>query len=246
MPDKLLDLLFSTSQQEDAMEGDRLDLALDQMFEQLASMESIKPTKTGLAAALAKVGLKSGDYDGLDLDPNGLSLTVTCPGAYADIKTLLTDPSNLHELASAGWVASFPGDQAMTREHPEFKVRFTDLMLTSAGDSDKAESPASISNKSGKDGAKKLDRPAPDKAEGSGIGKAKDGAAPGKVKEAAEDMVSKLLGEGEEDEDSGRFEIAYEGFLGNNRRTFPSKMRAEQWLRQVGKPELIRHIKQID
>ncbi len=190
MPKDLINFLFGTSQDEDALsvvtEGADVGKVLDDMFEHMATMEGVKPVKTSLSSALKRVGVNVDAHDGLALDPMGFCLITSHPDSFASLRTLLTDPTKMHELASLGWVATFPGDKAQVNEEPEFHIRFIELTVADAGSSDTVESPLAIAKKGRKDATQTaaLSSP-PVKAKGSGIGKATDGATPRKTSESA-------------------------------------------------------------
>jgi hypothetical protein len=142
-------------------------------------------------------------------DPEGFCLCFEDGDEYREACNKLAEPDNFHKLAELGWVVAKCGDEAMSNEPANFKLRFLEITTVATGDSDKAPSAEKIRKDSQKDDTTEQDRdddlnPVETKDYTSddrqkGVGDAKDGSDPeGKPKGStkSESMVEALLGEG--------------------------------------------------
>jgi hypothetical protein len=206
MKKNLLEFLYGVSQQES-----QIDDVLDQDFAALLERadaeeaEAMKAEKTPLSAALKAIGITG---EALHDDPDGFSLITDDRATYLEACAKLADAESMHTLATKGWVATHCGDQAMSNEAPEYKIRFLEITTTEGNDDDnpeKGEAESAIM-KQGREFATEepehdddlspVDHDAPEgnKLKKVSIGKATDGAKPkGEVKDSAESIVAGLL-----------------------------------------------------
>lgn len=206
MKKNLLEFLYGVSQQES-----QIDDVLDQDFAALLEKadaeeaEVMKAEKAPLSAALKSIGVTG---EALHEDPEGFALITDDRATYLEACAKLASAEAMHALAVKGWVASHCGDQAMSNEAPEYKIRFLEITTTEGdGDSNKEKGEAeSTIIKQGREFATEepehdddlnpVDHDAPDgnKLKKVKIGKPTDGAKPkGEIKDSAESIVSGLL-----------------------------------------------------
>jgi hypothetical protein len=202
MKTNLLEFLYGVSQQQseiDLLEQDFAEL-LEKADE--AEAESLAIDKAPLTAALKSIGING---SGLQEDPEGFVLITDDREQYVAAVTLLSDPDAMHALAKKGWVAFKCGDQAMSNEAPEYKLRFMEIDTVETSDEEKADEDNSEIMKQAREFATEepeqddenpVDHDAP---EGNSlakvkIGKTTDGKQPeGTVKDSAESIVADLL-----------------------------------------------------
>ena len=171
----LISFLFGESQGE-APSARLLDAELEHLFETAAKEEELVAKRTPLAKALKKLGL---DVE-LELDPEGFSTSFEIGSDYQSALAILSQPDNMHTLATLGWVFARRGDVAMDGDVPEFRIRFMDVAQVETSSGDKAESLAKILKQAQKFATtpaatdEELDLPA---ATTDGVGEAKDGGA---------------------------------------------------------------------
>lgn len=120
-----LQFLFGESQVQQEIEDQGVDMV--RLFEKAdaVEMEQMKFNKSSLADALKACDITPSG--GLQLDADGFTLTCDDQETYAAILNKLSDVDNMHRLAEAGWVAEKCGDQAMSNEPAEFKIRFLEI-----------------------------------------------------------------------------------------------------------------------
>lgn len=197
MKTNLLSFLFLESAEADAAEaeGRELNIAenLERLFEAAAEIETseLESKKTPLAKALGEFGIADSD---LQLDPEGFCLVTDNRDRYNDILTVLGNADAMHKLAEMGWVVTKPGDDAMTNEPANYRVRFLEITTVDTGDKDKAdEKVKAITKKAREFATTPLDRDDDDlnpvEADDSdkmgkkqtGVGKPKEGEDPEKA-----------------------------------------------------------------
>lgn len=206
MKKNLLEFLYGVSQQESAID-DVLDNDFAALLEQADAEEAemLKADKSPLSAALKAIGLSG---EALHEDPYGFALITDDRETYLNACAKLSDPESMHTLATKGWVATNCGDQAMSNEVPEYKIRFLEI-TTTEGDgtdnSDGTEKESTIVKQAREfateepdhdDDMNPVDHDAPDgnKLAKVKIGAAKDGAQPkGEIKDSAADLVANML-----------------------------------------------------
>lgn len=205
MKKNLLEFLYGVSQQESEID-DVLDNDFAALLEKADAEEAeqMKAEKSPLSAALKSLGITG---EALHEDPYGFALITDDRETYLNACSKLADPESMHTLAKKGWVATNCGDQAMSNEAPEYKIRFLEI-ATAEGDgtdnSEKGEGESEIIKKAREfateepehDSENPVDYDAPDgnKLAKVKIGKAKDGAAPkGEIKDSAASLVADML-----------------------------------------------------
>jgi hypothetical protein len=204
MKNNWLEFLYGASQVDEAIE-DVLTDDFAALLEQAdsAEAESLAADKTTLSAALKAIGINS---SGLQEDPEGFALITDDRDQYIAAINILSDPDSMHELCKRGWVASKCGDQAMTNENPEFKLRFLEIATTSGNDKDTAEEESTIiknarefaSEEPEHDDENPVDHEAPDgnKLKKVTVGEPTDGEKPkGTIKDSlnADELVASML-----------------------------------------------------
>lgn len=172
MSKDLLKFLFGSSQAESSNES--LAEAAEEIFSQMGQHERMEPKKSPLAAALKKIGVKVDG--GLGVDPDGFCLTTDDGSLYREAKSLLKSADAMHALAELGWVVCDCGDEAMTFEVPEYKIRFLEI---AASEPENSDTPVDL-EKIAKDAydfvnAPVVDEPEAPKIEKGGVGKVKPG-----------------------------------------------------------------------
>jgi len=208
MKNNLLEFLYGVSQQEAEVEN-----ILDESFAELLERadaeeaEAMQAEKTPLSAALKAIGISG---EALHEDPDGFCLITDDRETYNEACRKLSEPDNMHTLAVKGWVATHGGDQAMSNEAPEYKIKFLEITTT---EGDGTENPTSGESdtaimKAGREFATEepehddelspVDHTAPEgnKLKKVSIGKATDGEQPkGTIKDSqsANDIVDGLL-----------------------------------------------------
>ena len=136
----LLSFLFGESAELEAAEraGDELKLAgnLERLFEAAeAEQGELQSKKTPLAKALGELGIKDA-ADDLQLDTEGFVLATDNHERYVDALTVLGSADAMHKLAEMGWVVTKPGDDAMTNEPANYRIRFLDITTVDTEDRD--------------------------------------------------------------------------------------------------------------
>lgn len=207
MKSNLLEFLYGVSQVEEAID-DVLDDDFAKLLEQAdaAEAESMAAEKAPLSAALKDIGING---SGLQEDPEGFVLITDDREQYVAAVNLLSDPDAMHTLAKKGWVAFKCGDQAMSNEAPEYKLRFLEI-ATAEGDgtnnSDTAEKESTVIKNAREfasaepehddDGAIDHDAPKGNSLAKVKIGEPTDGKQPeGKIKDSlsAAEVAANLL-----------------------------------------------------
>lgn len=130
----LITFLFGESAELESAAADRHELNiaenLERLMEVLASDEEVCPEllakKTPLSQALAKLGIKDSEND-LQLDTEGFVLATDNHEKYMDAMTALGSADAMHQLAEMGWVVTRAGDNAMTNEPANYRIRFLDI-----------------------------------------------------------------------------------------------------------------------
>ena len=137
MKKNLMEYLFGVSQQESEIES-ILDEDFAALLEQADAEEGeqMAASKTPLVDALKSVGITAGE---LHEDPAGFCFYTSDREEYISAINALTDPDTMHKLAVKGWVATKCGDQAMSQEEPEYKIRFLEISTAEGSDKDKGE-----------------------------------------------------------------------------------------------------------
>jgi hypothetical protein len=204
MKSNLLEFLYGVSQQEESID-DVLDDDFAKLLEQAdaAEVESMAPDKTPLNTALKAIGING---SGLQEDPEGFVLVTDDRDQYVAAVNLLSDPDAMHTLATKGWVAFKCGDQAMSNEAPEYKLRFLEIATAEASDKDTAEEESTIIKNARKfateepehddSGAIAHDAPKGNDLAKTKVGEPTDGKQPeGKIKDSlsAEEIAANLL-----------------------------------------------------
>lgn len=208
MKTNLLEFLYGVSQQEAEID-DVLSDDFSKLLEQADSeeAESLKAEKAPLSAALKSLGISS---EALHEEPAGYALITDDRETYLNACAKLADAEAMHALAKKGWVATHCGDQAMSNEVPEYKIRFLDIATTTGDGTDNsnaAEGDEKLLKKAREfattepehdEDLNPVDHSAPEgnKLAKVKIGKAKDGAAPEKAVNDSQDagaIVSSLL-----------------------------------------------------
>jgi hypothetical protein len=208
MKKDLLEFLYGVSQQES-----EADAVLDEDFAKLLERadaeeaEAMQAEKTPLSTALKAIGITG---EALHEDPDGFCLITDDRETYFEACRKLSEPDNMHTLAVKGWVASHGGDQAMSNEAPEFKIKFLEITTTEGDGEDNSETAEKESTiiKKGREFATEepehddelspVDHTAPEgnKLKKVTIGKPTDGEKPkGTIKDnlSAGDIVDGLL-----------------------------------------------------
>jgi hypothetical protein len=208
MKKNLLEFLYGVSQQEA-----EVDTVLDEEFAALLEQadkeeaEAMKAEKSPLSAALKSIGITG---EALHDDPEGFALITDDRATYLEACAKLADPDAMHTLAVKGWVASNCGDQAMSNEAPEYKIRFLEITTTEGDGESNTEKGGSESSiiKQGREFATEepdhddelnpVDHDAPEgnKLKKVKVGKPTDGAKPkGEIKDSlsAADIVNDML-----------------------------------------------------
>lgn len=135
----LLSFLFGESAEVESAESDsgELNLAenLERLFEVAAEAEQgeLKAKKTPLAKALSEFGISDSD---LQLDPEGFCFVTDNHENYVNAVTVLSTADAMHKLAEMGWVVTKPGDDAMTNEPPNYRIRFLEITTVDQNDRD--------------------------------------------------------------------------------------------------------------
>lgn len=199
----LLSFLFLESTEADAADGELTD-NLERLFEAAAEVEAgeLETKKTPLAKALAEFGIEDTD---LQFDTEGFALVTDSPDKYRDILAVLGTPDAMHKLAEMGWVVTKPGDDAMTNEPANFRVRFLEIVTVETGDADKSdETRKEIINKAKEFATTPMDRddemnPVENEdgkmgKKAEGVGKPKEGKQPEKAMH--EDRIEEFTGTG--------------------------------------------------
>ena len=128
MKKNLLEFLYGVSQQEA-----EADAVLDEDFARLLERadaeeaKAMKAEKSPLSTALKAIGISG---EALHEDPDGFCLITADKDTYTEACAKLSEPDNMHTLAVKGWVASHGGDQAMSNEAPEYKIKFLEITTT--------------------------------------------------------------------------------------------------------------------
>lgn len=204
MKKNLMEYLFGVSQQESEIES-ILDEDFAALLEQADAEEGeqMAASKTPLVDALKSVGITAGE---LHEDPAGFCFITSDREEYVSAINALTDPETMHKLAVKGWVATKCGDQAMSQEEPEYKIRFLEISTAEGSDKDKGEDQEAIIKKAQEFASTEVDRddemnpveqlPSKMGPKDKGIGKATDGEKPkGSIKDSltAKDLVASML-----------------------------------------------------
>lgn len=204
MKNNWLEFLYGASQVDEAIE-DVLTDDFAALLEQAdsAEAESLAADKAPLTTALKAIGINS---SGLQEDPEGYVLITDDRDQYIAAIEKLSDPDSMHELAKRGWVAFKCGDQAMTSENPEFKLRFLEITTTTGNDKDTGEEESTIiknarefaSEEPEHDDENPVDHDAPEgnKLKKVTVGEPTDGEKPkGTIKDSidASDLVASML-----------------------------------------------------
>jgi hypothetical protein len=208
MKNNLLEFLYGVSQQEAEVEN-----ILDESFAALLERadaeeaEAMAAEKAPLSAALKAIGITG---EALHEDPDGFCLITDDRETYNEACRKLSEPDNMHTLAVKGWVATHGGDQAMSNEAPEYKIKFLEITTTegdgednpTSGESDtaimKAGREFATEEPEHDDELSPVDHTAPEgnKLKKVTLPKATDGAQPkGTIKDSqsATDIVDGLL-----------------------------------------------------
>jgi hypothetical protein len=208
MKKDLLEFLYGVSQQES-----QIDDVLDNDFAALLEKadaeeaEAMQAEKTPLSAALKAIGISG---EALHEDPDGFCLITDDRETYFEACRKLSEPDNMHTLAVKGWVATHGGDQAMSNEAPEFKIKFLEIATTEGDGEENSETAEKESTiiKQGREFATEepdhdddlspVDHDAPEgnKLKKVSFGKATDGEKPkGTIKDSlsADEIVADLL-----------------------------------------------------
>ena len=138
-------------------------------------------------------------------DPAGFCFYTSDREEYISAINALTDPDTMHKLAVKGWVATKCGDQAMSQEEPEYKIRFLEISTAEGSDKDKGEDQEAILKKAQEFASTEVDRddemnpveqlPSKMGPKDKGVGKTTDGANPkGSIKDSltAKDLVPSI------------------------------------------------------
>lgn len=204
MKKNLMEYLFGVSQQESEIES-ILDEDFAALLEQADAEEGeqMAASKTPLVDALKSVGITAGE---LHEDPAGFCFYTSDREEYISAINALTDPDTMHKLAVKGWVATKCGDQAMSQEEPEYKIRFLEISTAEGSDKDKGEDQEAILKKAQEFASTEVDRddemnpveqlPSKMGPKDKGVGKTTDGADPkGNIKDSltAKDLVASML-----------------------------------------------------
>jgi hypothetical protein len=200
---KMLAYLFGDSQVESELDDCRD--ALERLFEE-ADGNPIKASKTPLAKALKSVvGLDVASK--LEMDPEGFALLCDDGDMYRQVVDKLTEPVAMEKLAEKGWVAACLGDQAMTGEPADYRIRFIEITTAETTDADKPSNTIANIIKKGREFATTPLEPDPNNPvthpetpwkKTMGVGKATDGADPkgtpkGSSKKEAREIADELL-----------------------------------------------------
>jgi len=199
---KMLAYLFGDSQMEAELEECRE--AMERIFEQ-AEENPLRAKKTPLAKALKSLGIEVGD--GLELDPEGMALLCNDGEEYRSHVNVLTQPDAMEKLAEQGWVAACLGDQGMTGEPTDYRIRFIDIALADTTDADKPSAGLDAVIKKGREFATTPMEPDPNNPvthpeapwkKTMGVGKPSAGTGPtgtpkGSARKEAKEIVSRLL-----------------------------------------------------
>jgi hypothetical protein len=136
----LLTFLFGESAEMESVEADSHDLHIAENLERLMEMvaaeeicDELKAKKTPLAKALGEMGIKEAEND-LQLDAEGFVLATDNHERYMDAMTALGTPEAMHKLAEMGWVVTKTGDNAMTNEPANYRIRFLDITTVEQND----------------------------------------------------------------------------------------------------------------
>lgn len=135
----LLSFLFLESTEAESSESDSRELNiaenLERLFEEAAEIEKgeLESKKTPLAKALSTMGISDAESD-LELDTEGFVLSTDNHERYTDAMTVLGSADAMHKLAEMGWVVTRPGDNAMTNEPPNYRIRFLEITTVDAND----------------------------------------------------------------------------------------------------------------
>jgi hypothetical protein len=205
----LLSFLFLESAEADADELN-IEENLEQLFEAAAEAEEgeLQSKKTPLAKALGEFGIDDAE---LVLDPEGFFIGSNSRDEYANILTILSSADAMHKLAEMGWVVTKPGDQAMSNEPPEYKIRFLEITVVDTGDKDKPdEKVKEITKKAREFATTPLDRDNDDLnpvdngddkigKRDKGVGDAKDGEQPEGKPKGSEKAIKDALESGDID-----------------------------------------------
>ena len=156
------------------------------LFEEAADEETeeMVATKEPLVTALKSLGIDAG----VEAAAQACELTCDDPVKYREYVRILSDPENMHVLASKGWVPAKCGDTAMTFEPAEMKINFIEIATAKTGDKDKAPDLEKVLKDAQKFASTEPDHDDDmnpvefdDKTSSNrkkGVGDAKDGAAP--------------------------------------------------------------------
>lgn len=128
---KMLAYLFVDSQVESELEECRG--AMEEIFEQ-AEENSLCVNKAPLAKALKSLGIDAGSK--LEMDPEGLAMLCDDGDEYRAVVNAVTEPAAMEKLAVQGWVAACLGDQGMTAEPTDYRVRFIEIDTAETTDAD--------------------------------------------------------------------------------------------------------------
>lgn len=191
----LAQFLFGESQIRDAFDALPDDIAA--MFQEAEAQDKLSGKKEPLASALKSTGISSSS---LQLDPDGFMATVKDGLEYQEICAKLSEVGVINKLAELGWVAVTLGDVAMTREEPEYRIRFIEIDVSDTDSADSAENVQSIL-KAAHDFANERELPKADENPGfkpgtASIGSQKDGESvqvPPIRKSKSEGLVDALL-----------------------------------------------------
>lgn len=174
-----------------------------------AEADEMKADRKPLAKALKAIGVGAAISDDEAAEAECVFDTAE---EYRKAMVVLSEPDNVHKLATMGWVVTPCGQTSMSGEEPSFKIGFLSLTDVDTDSSDKPESEEKIVKDARKFATTEEDRddemnPVENglhgtKGKAPGVGKATDGASPegkvkGAVKKAAtsESVVEALLSE---------------------------------------------------
>lgn len=187
----LLDFLFGPELVHESLTHD-----LAALFEKAANSETEEmiADKQPLAKALKAMGIE-GSVEAL---PSAAEIEVDDPALYRKIVSTLSEPDNIHKLASMGWVAAPTGPTSMSGEPSVYRIGFLELTPVEPQDSDKPEAVDDILKKAREFATTPLDRddsnpveePSTSKTKNPGVSKATDGKNPDGKPKGAEKRFS--------------------------------------------------------
>ena len=133
MRNNLLEFLYGSAVIRESQHN--LGEQIVKLFEEAADeeIEKMVATKEPLVVALKSLGI-SADVEALS---QACELTCHDPEEYRRYARILSDPENMHALASKGWVPTKCGDVSMSFEPPEMKIGFIEIDTVETNDKDK-------------------------------------------------------------------------------------------------------------